>query len=63
MRENQNKENRKTYSLWPEAGEMLGLAKNATYNAAHRGEIPTIKIGGRILVPKAAFDRMLEATK
>jgi excisionase family DNA binding protein len=63
MNKNQNSDKRKTYSLWPEAGEMLGLAKNATYNAAHRGEIPIIKIGGRILVPKAAFDRMFEATK
>jgi excisionase family DNA binding protein len=43
-----------------EAGLRLGLAKNAAYAAAHRGEIPTIKIGGRILVPKIAFDRMLE---
>jgi excisionase family DNA binding protein len=53
-------ENRKTYSI-AEAGERLGIGKNAIYNAASRGEIPTIKIGGRILVPKAALDRMLES--
>jgi excisionase family DNA binding protein len=53
---------RKTYDI-ETAGRMLGLGKNASYNAAHRGEIPTIRIGGRILVPKAAFEKMLEATK
>ncbi len=45
----------------PEAGRMLGLGRNAAYEAAARGEIPTIRIGKKLLrVPKIAFDRMLE---
>jgi len=44
----------------PEAGEMLGLTRNASYDAAKRGDIPTIKIGKLLRVPKAAFHRMLE---
>jgi excisionase family DNA binding protein len=44
----------------PEAGEMLGLSRNASYEAAKRGDIPTIKIGKLLRVPKAAFDRLLE---
>jgi excisionase family DNA binding protein len=44
----------------PEAGEMLGLTRNASYEAAKRGDIPTIKFGKLIKVPKAAFNRMLE---
>jgi excisionase family DNA binding protein len=44
----------------PEAGEMLGLNRNAAYAAAKRGDIPTIRIGKLIRVPKVAFDRMLE---
>jgi excisionase family DNA binding protein len=44
----------------PEAGEMLGLGRNASYQAARRGDIPTIKIGKLIRVPKAAFDLMLK---
>jgi excisionase family DNA binding protein len=44
----------------PEAGEMLGLGRNASYQAARRGDIPTIKIGKLIRVPKAAFDVMLK---
>lgn len=43
-----------------EAGAMLGLNKNAAYAAAKRGDIPTIRIGRLIKVPKAAFNRLLE---
>lgn len=45
--------------LVPEAGEMLGLTRNASYAAAKRGDIPTIRIGKLIRVPKAAFDKLL----
>ncbi|WLA62381.1 helix-turn-helix domain-containing protein [Bradyrhizobium diazoefficiens] len=44
----------------PEAGALLGLTRNGSYEAAKRGDIPTIRIGGLIKVPKAAFHRMLE---
>jgi excisionase family DNA binding protein len=57
MREDETK--RLTYDV-VEAGQRLGLGRNASYEAARRGDIPTIKIGKRILVPKARFDRMLE---
>jgi excisionase family DNA binding protein len=49
---------RRTYSI-PEAAKMLGLSRGAAYDAAKDGSLPTIKIGGRILVPKAMLDRML----
>ncbi|WP_245458438.1 helix-turn-helix domain-containing protein [Mesorhizobium sp. M8A.F.Ca.ET.057.01.1.1] len=44
----------------PEAGAKLGLGRNAAYEAAANGEIPTIRIGKLIKVPKAALERMLE---
>jgi excisionase family DNA binding protein len=44
----------------PEAGEMLGLNRNAAYAAAKRGDIPVIRIGKLLRVPKVAFDQMLE---
>jgi excisionase family DNA binding protein len=47
------------YSV-PEAGKMIGLTRNASYEAAKRGDIPTIRFGKQIKVPKAAFHRMLE---
>lgn len=39
---------------------MLGLTRNASYEAAKRGDIPIIRIGKLIRVPKLAFHRMLE---
>jgi excisionase family DNA binding protein len=50
---------RKTYTV-DEAGRLLGVGRNQAYEAAKRGEIPTIKIGKRLLVPRAALDRMLD---
>ena len=44
----------------PEAGCVLGVGRNAAYQAARTGDIPTIRIGKRILVPVAALERMLE---
>lgn len=44
----------------PEAGALLGLSRNAAYEAAKRGDIPTVKIGKLLKVPKIAFDRMLQ---
>lgn len=43
----------------PEAGKRLGISRNAAYEAANRGEIPIIRIGHRLLVPRAALERML----
>jgi excisionase family DNA binding protein len=43
-----------------EAGQMLGLNRNASYEAAKRGDIPTIRLGKLIKVPKRAFHEMLE---
>lgn len=45
----------------PEAGKQyFGVGKNASYEAAARGEIPTIKIGRLLRVPVVAMERMLE---
>jgi hypothetical protein len=43
----------------PEAGALAGLGRNASYDAAKRGEIPTLRLGGRLLVPKKKWDAML----
>lgn len=46
-----------------EAGQALGICRNTAYAAAKAGEIPVIKIGRRLLVPKAAFERLLAGEK
>jgi len=54
-----DKEQPKTMSV-PAAGKQyFDLGKNASYAAAARGEIPTIKIGARLRVPVVALERML----
>lgn len=48
-----------TYKI-EEAAALLGLGRSATYAAAQRGEIPVVKVGKRLLVPRAALERFLE---
>lgn len=43
-----------------EAGKILGLGRNAAYDAAKRGEIPTLRFGKLIRVPRARLMKMLE---
>jgi hypothetical protein len=50
---------RPTLDLWPETGTVLGLSRSATYAAAARGDIPTIRFGRRILVSTAQLRRLL----
>jgi excisionase family DNA binding protein len=42
-----------------EAGAMLGIGRSAAYSAAARGDLPTIRLGRRIVVPTAALRRLL----
>jgi hypothetical protein len=47
----------------PEAGRLyFDLGRNASYEAARRGDIPTIRIGRLLRVPIVALERMLQAT-
>jgi excisionase family DNA binding protein len=47
----------------PEAAAELGIGRSAAYEAARRGEIPILRFGRRLRVPRAALDRMLEEAK
>jgi hypothetical protein len=45
----------------PEAGKRyFDLSRNGSYDAAARGDIPTIKIGRLLRVPVRALERMLD---
>ena len=45
----------------PEAGaHYFGLSRNGAYQAAARGEIPTIRVGQLLKVPIVLMERMLE---
>jgi hypothetical protein len=53
----------KTLSI-PEAGRRyFDLARDASYRAAKRGELPIIKVGSRFRVPVVALERMLDEAR
>jgi hypothetical protein len=41
------------------AGRAIGLGRHAAYVGVKAGDIPSIKVGRRILVPTAPLRRML----
>jgi hypothetical protein len=41
------------------AGAALGMAKNATYEAIRRGDIESMRFGGKIVVPTAPLRKRL----
>lgn len=43
-----------------ETARRLGICRNSAYEAGKRGELLTIRLGGRILVPVAALEAVLE---
>jgi hypothetical protein len=43
----------------PAAGAMVGLGRNASYEAAKNGEIPTIPFGRLLVVPRIPWLRKL----
>jgi excisionase family DNA binding protein len=49
---------RATYTV-SEAAKVLGIGRNSAYEAIRQGQIPSIRIGARLLVPRAALERFL----
>jgi len=43
-----------------EARRMLGLSRGSAYEAVRTGSIPSVRIGKRILIPRAALTRLLD---
>ena len=42
------------------AGRVLGIGRSAAYEAVRRGDIPSVRIGRRIVVPIRALERILD---
>ena len=49
---------KQTYTV-DEVAAILGIGRNIAYRGVKNGEIPSIKIGKRILVPIKAFEEWL----
>jgi excisionase family DNA binding protein len=46
----------------PEAAELLGISRNNAYELVKRGELPSVRFGKRILIPKISLkERLAEA--
>ena len=43
-----------------ECAELLGMSKVSAYTAARRGDLHSVRIGRRILVPRRALEEMCE---
>jgi len=42
-----------------ETASMLGISRNSAYEGIRRGEIPHLRVGKRLLVPRLILERML----
>ena len=43
-----------------EAAQLLKIGRSCAYEAVRNGQLPVIRMGRRILVPRAALERLLE---
>lgn len=43
-----------------ETAKLLGIGRQLAYDRVKAGEIPVIKIGRRLLVPRRALEKLLE---
>ena len=46
-----------------ETAKILGIGRQLAYDRIKTGEIPVIKIGRRLLVPRRAIEKLLEEPK
>lgn len=42
-----------------EAAQKLGISRNTAYACARSGQLPIIRLGKRMLVPRVALDAMV----
>ena len=43
-----------------EAAALLGISRNLAYELVGRKELPSLRLGRRVLVPRRALDRLLD---
>ncbi|MFV0525078.1 MAG: helix-turn-helix domain-containing protein [Acidimicrobiales bacterium] len=48
-----------TYTV-TEAARLLGIGRGSAYTHVRTGQIPSITIGGRIVIPRRALEAMLD---
>lgn len=61
MKSQEPGQERKTYTV-EEAAKLLGIGRTSAYQASRTGELPTIRVGRRLVVPVTALDRLLSGS-
>ena len=44
----------------PEAAGLLGISRRLAYELAARGELPVLRLGGRVLILRRPLERLLD---
>jgi len=47
----------------PEAGRIIGLSRTGSYAAARRGDLPTVRVGRKLVVPVYRLLAMLDGER
>jgi excisionase family DNA binding protein len=58
VREGRDGQDRLALSV-EEAARLLGISTWLAYELVHQGELPSLRLGRRIVVPRAALERMV----
>lgn len=54
-----NKDEQRPVLTVEQCAELLGISRYLAYKAVRQGEIPSLRIGYRLLIPRVALDRLL----
>jgi excisionase family DNA binding protein len=46
----------------PEAAKVLRLSRAFAYQLVAEGELPSLRLGRRVLIPRAALEQFIEAS-
>lgn len=52
----------RTYSV-TDVAHIFGVTPSHVWRLCQRGEIPSVRLGGRILIPREAVERLLASVK
>lgn len=44
----------------PQAAEVLGISRALAYELVARGELPSLRLGRRVVVPRRALERFID---
>lgn len=46
-----------------EAARLLGISRSLAYEMARKGQLPTLKFGRRLVVPRRALEGLIEESQ